>query len=45
MVFNQGWGIEDVDLYEKLLKSNITVFRSVEPNLIHKYHKVKQYYI
>jgi chondroitin sulfate synthase len=36
----KGWGIEDVDLYEKLLKSNITVFRSVEPNLIHKYHKV-----
>jgi chondroitin sulfate synthase len=36
-----GWGKEDVDLYDKFLKSNLTVFRSVEPGLIHVFHKIR----
>lgn len=36
-----GWGKEDVDLYEKFVKSNITVFRSVDPGLVHVFHKIK----
>ena len=36
----QGWGKEDVDLFDKLIRSSVTVYRSKDPNLIHKYHKV-----
>jgi chondroitin sulfate synthase len=36
-----GWGKEDVDLYEKFVRSNITVFRSVDPGLVHVFHKIK----
>ncbi|CAK9290670.1 unnamed protein product [Gordionus sp. m RMFG-2023] len=35
-----GWGKEDVDLYSKIItKSNLTIYRSAEPGLIHVYHK------
>uniref|UniRef100_T1J359 Hexosyltransferase n=1 Tax=Strigamia maritima TaxID=126957 RepID=T1J359_STRMM len=37
----QGWGQEDVDLYEKIVKSNLTIFRAVDPGLIHIYHKIE----
>ena len=39
----QGWGKEDVDLYDKLMKSGIFAFRSTDANLIHKYHKVNKH--
>ena len=35
-----GWGKEDVDLYDKLLKTGINVVRSTDTNILHKYHKV-----
>jgi chondroitin sulfate synthase len=36
-----GWGKEDVDLYEKFIRSNITVFRSVDVGLVHVFHKIE----
>lgn len=34
-----GWGLEDVDLYEKFLKrSDIEIFRAPDPGLVHVYH-------
>lgn len=36
----KGWGKEDVDLFEKAVKSNLEVFRSPDKNLIHVYHDV-----
>lgn len=36
----EGWGKEDVDLFDKFMKSKLYVYRSIDPNLIHKYHKV-----
>ncbi|KAK4293061.1 hypothetical protein Pmani_034213 [Petrolisthes manimaculis] len=35
-----GWGGEDVDLYEKVLKSGIQIFRAADPDLIHVFHRV-----
>lgn len=37
----KGWGKEDIDLYEKAIKSRINVFRSPDKNLIHVYHDVE----
>ena len=34
----QGWGKEDVDLYERIVRSNLTVFRAPDKGLIHIYH-------
>jgi len=36
----QGWGKEDVDLYSKFCDSNITVFRSIDPHLVHAFHQI-----
>ncbi|XP_012278508.1 chondroitin sulfate synthase 1 [Orussus abietinus] len=36
-----GWGKEDVDLFEKVVKSNLTIFRAVDRNLVHVYHEVE----
>ena len=36
----QGWGKEDVDLFTKFVSSNITIFRSVEPGMIHIFHPI-----
>lgn len=34
-----GWGLEDVDLYEKFLKRpDIEIFRAPDPGLVHVYH-------
>jgi chondroitin sulfate synthase len=35
-----GWGKEDVDLYDKFVKSNITIFRTVDPSLVHLFHEI-----
>lgn len=37
----QGWGKEDVDFYEKVVKSNIKIFRAADKDLIHIYHDVE----
>lgn len=37
----QGWGKEDVDLYEKAVRSNLTTFRAVDRHLIHVFHDVQ----
>ena len=33
-----GWGHEDVDLYAKFVRSNVSVFAAVEPALVHVFH-------
>lgn len=35
-----GWGKEDVDLYDRFLTSNLTVFRAPSPDLVHRFHPV-----
>ncbi|XP_033120769.1 chondroitin sulfate synthase 1-like [Anneissia japonica] len=35
-----GWGLEDVDLFQKFVSSNITIFRAPDPGLVHIYHSV-----
>ncbi|XP_061657778.1 chondroitin sulfate synthase 3-like [Syngnathoides biaculeatus] len=35
-----GWGLEDVDLFTKVLNSDLQVLRSQEPGIIHIYHPV-----
>lgn len=37
----QGWGKEDVDLFEKIVESNLTIFRAVDTGMIHAFHPVK----
>lgn len=37
----KGWGKEDVDLFERLLKV-VNVFRAPDPGLIHLYHESNQ---
>ncbi|KAM6986451.1 chondroitin sulfate synthase 3-like [Aplochiton taeniatus] len=37
----QGWGLEDVDLYAKVIDSGLRVFRSQEPGMVHVYHPVQ----
>lgn len=36
-----GWGKEDVDLYEKAVRSELDTFRAPDKNLIHVYHEVE----
>nr|XP_045588345.1 chondroitin sulfate synthase 1-like [Procambarus clarkii] len=35
-----GWGGEDVDLFEKVLRRGIQIFRSADPGLVHIFHHV-----
>ena len=38
----QGWGLEDVDLYERYVSSsNYEVFRAIDPGLVHIYHNIE----
>ncbi|XP_023662582.1 chondroitin sulfate synthase 3 [Paramormyrops kingsleyae] len=36
----QGWGLEDVDLFTKVINSGLKVFRGQETGIIHIYHPV-----
>ncbi|XP_068430820.1 chondroitin sulfate synthase 3 [Clinocottus analis] len=36
-----GWGLEDVDLFTKVINSDLKVLRSQEPGLVHVYHPVQ----
>lgn len=36
----EGWGKEDVDFYEKTVKSELSVFRAPDLSLVHVYHEV-----
>jgi chondroitin sulfate synthase len=37
-----GWGKEDVDLFDRFVKSkHLEVFRAVDPGLVHVYHKIE----
>lgn len=36
----QGWGKEDVDLYHKFLMGNVTIFRAVDPGMVHAFHPI-----
>ncbi|KAJ6220918.1 hypothetical protein RDWZM_006730 [Blomia tropicalis] len=35
-----GWGMEDVNLYDRFVVSNRTIFRTADPGLIHIYHDI-----
>ncbi|XP_060917266.1 chondroitin sulfate synthase 3 [Labrus mixtus] len=35
-----GWGLEDVDLFTKVINSGLKVLRSQEPGIVHVYHPV-----
>ncbi|TDH01705.1 hypothetical protein EPR50_G00165430 [Perca flavescens] len=35
-----GWGLEDVDLFTKVINSGLKVLRSQEPGIVHMYHPV-----
>ena len=38
----QGWGMEDVDLYQKFVNhKDIDVFRAADPGVLHVYHLIK----
>ncbi|XP_054010276.1 chondroitin sulfate synthase 1-like, partial [Hylaeus anthracinus] len=37
----RGWGKEDVDFFEKVVKSNVTIFRAADRDLVHVYHEVE----
>ncbi|XP_035691293.1 chondroitin sulfate synthase 1-like [Branchiostoma floridae] len=36
----EGWGLEDVDLYEKFVKKDIRVMRVVDPGMVHVFHTI-----
>ncbi|XP_078598995.1 chondroitin sulfate synthase 1-like [Branchiostoma floridae x Branchiostoma japonicum] len=37
----RGWGLEDVDLCNKLIVSGINIFRATDPGLVHVYHPIR----
>ncbi|XP_066583184.1 chondroitin sulfate synthase 1 [Prorops nasuta] len=37
----QGWGKEDVDLFDKAVKSNLDIFRAADKHMIHVFHEVE----
>ncbi|XP_011862259.1 PREDICTED: chondroitin sulfate synthase 1 isoform X1 [Vollenhovia emeryi] len=37
----QGWGKEDVEFFEKAVKSGLDVFRAADRHLVHVYHEIE----
>ncbi|XP_072759652.1 chondroitin sulfate synthase 1 [Anoplolepis gracilipes] len=37
----QGWGKEDVEFFEKAVKSDLEVFRAADRHLVHVYHEIE----
>ncbi|XP_070168255.1 chondroitin sulfate synthase 1 [Polyergus mexicanus] len=37
----QGWGKEDVEFFEKAIKSDLDVFRAADRHLVHVYHEIE----
>lgn len=37
----QGWGKEDVEFFEKAVKSDVDVFRAADRHLVHVYHEIE----
>ncbi|CAG2112940.1 unnamed protein product [Medioppia subpectinata] len=35
-----GWGMEDVNLYDRIIQSNFTIFRAIDHQLVHIYHDI-----
>lgn len=35
-----GWGMEDVNFYDNIIKSSLKIVRAIDPDLIHVYHPV-----
>lgn len=36
----RGWGNEDVDLFDRLVRSDLIVFRAPDPGLVHVHHAI-----
>lgn len=36
-----GWGLEDVNFYESVIKLKISFFRAPDPGLVHIFHKIE----
>ena len=36
----RGWGKEDVNLYSQFVAHNVSIFRAVDPGLVHVYHPI-----
>ncbi|XP_061878382.1 chondroitin sulfate synthase 1 [Entelurus aequoreus] len=36
----QGWGLEDVDLFNKFVQSGVSLFRSTDTGIVHVHHAV-----
>ncbi|KAF5307331.1 hypothetical protein FQR65_LT07048 [Abscondita terminalis] len=36
-----GWGVEDVSFFEKVIKSDFKIIRTVDPHLVHIYHSIE----
>lgn len=36
----QGWGMEDVDLFNKFIQSGVRLFRSTDTGIVHVHHQV-----
>ncbi|KAL0122149.1 hypothetical protein PUN28_007124 [Cardiocondyla obscurior] len=37
----QGWGKEDVEFFEKVVKSNLDIFRAADRHFVHVYHEIE----
>lgn len=37
----RGWGQEDVDLYDRVVASSLSVFRAPDPGLVHVFHPIE----
>ncbi|XP_014213411.2 chondroitin sulfate synthase 1 [Copidosoma floridanum] len=37
----EGWGKEDVDLYQKAVRSDLEIFRAPDVGLVHVHHEIK----